>query len=114
MNETLNKLLLIQKNVKETGQTNKVEEAFIKYLDNTLVNVVKYDLNTGIYALISALQAVEASKICGEEAAKFFLMRVFSASFIFHQFFLITINYLGMDSTFTVNIFKVLYEEKAK
>ncbi|WP_054856751.1 hypothetical protein [Vulcanisaeta sp. JCM 16159] len=50
VNDTLNKLILVQKAVKETEQTSQIEDAFVRYLDGPLMNFVKYDVNSGIYA----------------------------------------------------------------
>ncbi len=85
----------------------------MRYLDGPLMNFVKYDVNSGIYALISAFQAMEARRICDDESAKFFLIRAFSAGLLF-QFYIILISYLSIDNAFAVNIFRTLYEEKAK
>ncbi|WP_054849546.1 hypothetical protein [Vulcanisaeta sp. JCM 14467] len=68
--------------------------------------------NLGLYAALSALQAMETVKMCSESDARFFITRVIMAGAVPFDLYLILLDYLGMDRTFPLNLYKALLESE--
>ncbi|GAB6947966.1 hypothetical protein JCM16161A_20960 [Vulcanisaeta sp. JCM 16161] len=81
-----------------------------EYADNVLTIFTTYNVDPGIYAVFAALQAMEAAKTCGENDAKFFLVRTLLAGSLPFNLYRVLLDYLSMDHKFPINLLKALLE----
>ncbi len=106
INALVGKFAEIQENVKKLIGTTDVGQ----YADSILTIFTVYHVNPGLYAAFTALQAMEAMKICGESDARFFLARTILAGALPFDLYTMLLDYLSMDRTFPINLFKALLE----
>ncbi|GAB6945498.1 hypothetical protein [Vulcanisaeta sp. JCM 14467] len=106
INALVNKFAEIQENVKKLIGLTDVSQ----YADSILTIFAVYHVNPGLYAVFTALQAMEAMKVCGEDDAKFFLARTILAGALPFDLYMMLLDYLNMDRKFPVNLFKALLE----
>ena len=103
----LNKFTEVQEAVKKAADARSIEQ----YLDIWAV-LLKMHFNLGLYAALSALQAMETVKMCSESDARFFITRVIMAGAVPFDLYLILLDYLGMDRTFPLTLYKALLESE--
>ncbi|WP_243680488.1 hypothetical protein [Vulcanisaeta souniana] len=106
VNALVGKFAEIQENVKKLIGTTDISE----YADSILTIFTVYNVNPGLYAAFTALQATEAIKTCGDSDAKFFLARTILAGALPFDLYTTLLDYLNMDRTFPINLFKALLE----
>jgi uncharacterized membrane protein (Fun14 family) len=81
-----------------------------EYADSVLTIFTTYNVDPGIYAVFAAFQAMEVAKTCGENDAKFFLVRTLLAGSLPFNLYRVLLDYLGMDHRFPINLLKALLE----
>lgn len=107
INNLVDKFIEIQRDLVKTIETKDAA----KYL-NLLINAFFiYNLDFGDYAMLATAQAIEASKVCGEDDAKYFLVRSLMAGTMPFSLYLVLLDYLNMDHNFPVNLVNALMEQ---
>ncbi|MFP3211522.1 MAG: hypothetical protein RXR16_08510, partial [Thermocladium sp.] len=77
-----------------------------KYIDGPLTEWVQVGVDAGVYATLSALQAMEAVAMCGEDAAAYFLMRGFMGGSLYSNLLLILLKHLDMEPSYAITLLK--------
>ncbi len=82
------------------------------YIESVMSIFSKFNVDPGIWAAFTTLEAMYAIQLCGNEAAKYFLVRTILAGSLPFNLYVAMLNHVGgVDNQFGVELFKSLLSQ---
>lgn len=81
------------------------------YIDSVMSIFSRFNVDPGIWAAFTTLEAMYAIQLCGNEAGKYFLVRTILAGSLPFNLYVAMLNHVGVDNQFGVELFKSLLSQ---
>lgn len=107
VDELVPKFIKIQEMSKTLAGNPSVEG----YIDSVMSIFSRFNVDPGIWAAFTTLEAMYAIQACGNESGKYFLIRTILAGSLPFNLYITMLNHVGVDNQFAVELFKSLLSQ---